>query len=180
MGTVTITLTVNDGIHESTQSADIRVIPALIVPGKEAAGVRLGEKLNEVIGLYGEPNSQINVNEWDGVHHDIEWHSQYNWENAGLTVYSRNNRVFEIEISAPNTAKTEGGNGIGSNCDDVIDELTSKFGKNKTSVSTNHPLEFYQGYIWKHAGIEVRCRLSIVVQLVIRVKEPGFANLKMR
>jgi len=174
LGVATITLTVDDGINKTTKSAEVNVINSLIVPGDEIAGIKLSDRLWRIIELYGEPAHREKSTITD------RWDTRVDWKNAGLTVYLRSNRIREIVLSAPHTAKTEGGNGIGSNCDDVIDELTSKFGKNKTSVSTNHPLEFYQGYIWKHAGIEVRCRLSIVVQLVIRVKEPEFANLKMR
>lgn len=171
LGTVTITVTVNDGIHESTQSVDVRVSPALIVPGKEAAGIRLIDRLNHVIDLYGEPNHEVEAKDLD-VPWDLGWDSKHNWKNDGLTVYLRNNRIFGIVISAPHTAKTAGGNGIGSRCDEVRNELVSKFGRNNRNRARsgwNGDNDYY-AYIWDAKGIEIRCYLSIVKQIIISDK----------
>ena len=164
LGVVTVTVTVNDGIHESTQSADVRVIPALIMPGKEAAGIRLGDKLYEVIDLYGEPNNQLEVNELDGAAHFIEWETRYNWDNAGLTLYFRNNRVYEIEIGDPNTATTAEGIGIGSD----FDEANRKLGPYNGGGNQGDERRQYQAYRWDHKGLEIRRVGSIVKWIVIR------------
>jgi hypothetical protein len=169
LGVATITLTVDDGINKTTKSAEVKVTNSLIVPGEEIAGIKLSDRLWRIIDLYGEPTHREESTITD------RWDTRVNWKNAGLTVYLRSNRIREIMISAPHTAKTEGGNGIGSNCDDVRDELTSKFGQNQGGGSSS---EKYQHYDWDYAGIEVRCRLATVVQFVIREKEPKFANLK--
>ena len=169
LGVATITLTVDDGINKTTKSAEVKVINSLIVPGEEIAGIKLSDRLWRIIDLYGEPTHREESTITD------RWDTRVDWKNAGLTVYLRSNRIREIMISAPHTAKTEGGNGIGSNCDDVRDELTSKFGQNQGGGSSS---EKYQHYDWDYAGIEVRCRLATVVQFVIREKEPKFANLK--
>lgn len=168
LGTATINLTVNDGIHEVHKSVDVTVTPALIVPGQEAAGVRLGDTLDKVIHLYGEPNSKINVNEWDGVHHDIQWETRYDWYTAALTLYFRNNRVYEIEIGAPNTATTENGIGIGTD----FDQANIKLGPyNAGGGGDNVGQEPAHEYRWEHLGIEIERVGSIVKWIVIFEKE---------
>ena len=170
LGVATINVTVNDGIHEITKSADVTVIPSLIVPGEEVAGIRLGSGLNKVIHLYGEPTHQHELDVGGELITALGWDTELKWQNVGLTVYFRGKRVSEIQLSATNTAKTEGGNGIGSDCDEVRKEMEQKFGRNKSggNASSLEPDEGYQGYNWKREGIEIRCRLSIVVQIVIR------------
>ena len=167
LGVVTITVKVNDGIHESTQSADVRVIPALIVPGKEAAGIRLGDKLYKVVDLYGEPNNQLDVNELDGAAHFIRWETKYNWDNAGLTLYFRNNRVYEIEIGDPNTAITAEGIGIGTD----FDEANRKLGPYNGGGNSGDRWRQYQAYRWDHKGLEIRRVGSIVKWILVREKK---------
>lgn len=167
LGVVTINLTVNDGIHESSQSAEIRVIPALIVPGKEAAGIRLGDKLDEIIDLYGEPNNQLDVNELDGGAHFIRWETKYNWDNAGLTLYFRNNRVYEIEIGHPHTATTVEGIGIGTD----FDEAHRILGPYNGGGNQGDRWRQYQAYLWDHKGLEIRRVGSIVKWILVREKK---------
>ena len=169
LGVVTITVTVNDGIHESTQSAEIRVIPALIVPGKEAAGIRLGDKLYKVVDLYGEPTSQINVNELDEGFHHIEWQTQYRWDNAGLTLYFLHDRVYEIEIGDPNTATTADSIGIGTDFDEAHRILGPYTGGGNQGDERGP----YQLYDWSHKGIEIKRVGSIVKWILIREKTDG-------
>ena len=186
LGLATINLTVNDGIHENKQSVDVHVIPALIVPGQEAAGIRLGARLNEVIDIYGEPTHQADIAELDLFPHEFtEWDTKVDWNNHGLTVYLRNNsRVFAIVIGAPNSAITVAGNGIGSDCDQIRDEMDKNFGRNLRGGGGSS--RGYYAYIWDHHGIEIRCHLEdwenwhrsaepenpIVYQIVISKSRP--------
>ena len=159
LGVATINLTVNDGIHEHKQSVDVHVIPALIVPGQEAAGIRLGARHNDVIDIYGEPSYQANVAELELAGHQFpEWDTKTDWNNHGLTVYLRNSRVFAIIIGAPNTAITAAGNGIGTECDQIRDEMDKKFGRNLKGGGGNDV--GYYAYIWDDHGIEIRCQLD--------------------
>lgn len=174
LGVATINLTVNDGIHEAAKSVDVTVTPALIIPGQEAAGVRLGDRLHEVIDLYGEPNNQINVNELDGVRHDIKWETRYRWYNAGLTLYFRNNRVSEIEIGAPNTAQTEDGIGIGTDFDQANIKLGPYGGGGGGDNVGQEPAQEYR---WEHLGIEIERVGSIVKWIVIFEKPEGWEGV---
>lgn len=57
MGFVKITLILDDGINEVVeQSAEVRIIHSLILPGQEAAGIKLGDEFDRVIALYGKPS----------------------------------------------------------------------------------------------------------------------------
>ena len=170
MGVVTVTLTVNDGIYKTTKSTDVRVIHSLIVPGKEAAGIRLIDRLNHVIDLYGEPSNQVEAKDLD-VPWDLGWDTGFEWKNVGLIVYFRSNRIYQIRIRAPNTAKTAGGNGIGSNCDEARREFGRSGGSGKPRVEILDGDEEYYPYGWDHKGIQIRCYMSIIKWIVIYKKE---------
>ncbi len=59
MGFVGITLTVDDGVSEPvTESAVVQIVHALIAPGKEAAGIKLGDTFDKVKALYGRPSKR--------------------------------------------------------------------------------------------------------------------------
>ena len=59
LGFVMITLLADDGINEAVEkSANVRVIHALIAPGREAAGIRLGDDFDRVTALYGKPHKR--------------------------------------------------------------------------------------------------------------------------
>ena len=114
----TITLTVDDGINEAVEKpADIIVIHSLIVPGKEAAGIQLGDEFDRVKALYGKPDMEErgfggSLKYWDiglSVSDDGIGHV---WS---LHIY----KPFEGDIRRsirhkPSLAKTAGGNGIRS------------------------------------------------------------------
>ena len=188
MDVATINVTVSDGIHEVKQSVDVRVNPALIVAEQEAAGIKLTDRLNHVIDLYGEPSSQVDLGPDLGADlgiaiadnlKDFRWDTKREWKNDGLTVYFKGSRVLGIVISAPNTTLTAGGNGIGSTCDDIRNELKATL-KNKVpwlltaggpSVKGN-----YHSYIWVDYGVEIRCRLGVVLQIVISEVFPGWED----
>ena len=59
MGLVTVMLTVDDGVNESvTKSVVVQIVHALIVPGEEAAGIKLGDGFDRVTILYGRPSKR--------------------------------------------------------------------------------------------------------------------------
>ena len=125
----TITLTVHDGINEVVEKpADIIVIHSLIVPGKEAAGIELGEEFDRVKVLYGKPD-------------EVEGGAlpKLRYWNLGLFVFGDGiGRVESVHIfkpialegaiirpirHKPSLAKTLGANGIGSARKRVEDEF---------------------------------------------------------
>lgn len=132
MGVATVTLTINDGINNDvTKSADISVIHSLIVPGQEAAGIKLGTRFDKVLRLYGTPDWRAKVSTHEPAEERTiaeEYRNsigtKFYWHNAGLTVYfDLSYRVYKIRIHEPNTAKTAGGNGIGSSRDELKTEF---------------------------------------------------------
>ena len=57
MGLVNVRLTVDDGINEPTvKSVSVLVIHGLIMPGAEAAGIKLGDEFDRVKAIYGRPS----------------------------------------------------------------------------------------------------------------------------
>jgi hypothetical protein len=104
MGFVKITLTVDDGINEVVKkSAEVRVIHSLIVPGQEAAGIRLGDPFDRVTVLYGKPSKR-----------DDDYFAYWD-PDIGLSGFLDGiGLVDDLFIRKPNTAKTAGGNDIGS------------------------------------------------------------------
>lgn len=122
MGFTTVTLSVKDLTNKVvTKSADVRVIHSLIVPGKEAAGIRLGTLLSDATKLYGTPKHHFEP-DLDG--HEVWDIDHYEWNDIGLIVHvDSSDRIYRIELREPNTAKTVGCNGIGSPHDKVRDEF---------------------------------------------------------
>ncbi len=175
LGVTTINVTVNDGIYEVTKSADVSVIHSLIVPGEQAGGIRLGAPLHAVIDIYGEPSHRVKVGEgkFEVVFPDqYEWDTEVEWKNAGLTIYLRNNRVYVIEIGAPNTAQTTDGITIGTNCDDAGTKLGLRFGGGPAipNIIGGGGKEYYP-YNWAQKGIGIHCYMSIIKWIVIYEKE---------
>ena len=188
MGVVTVALTVKDGIHEAAQSADIEVIHPLIVPGKEMAGIRLIDRLDKITHLYGEPSRRFEVDVDKKLDWIRDWDTRLDWDNAGLTVYFRQNRIYEIAIGTPNPSKTTGGKGIGSTCDEAKDDLTqitgypniggkyvlapgTVIGAVSPAGRGNYPI---QNYGWDFGGIQIGCVLGTVVEYSIykKAKKP--------
>lgn len=110
-GSIRINLTVNDGLNEPTiETTYVRVTHTLIIPGKQAAGIQLGDRFERVKALYGEPEDR------DGKF--------LNYWELGLTFYIEfADFVTDIWIEEPNTAKTEGGVGPGSPRKQVLEEF---------------------------------------------------------
>ena len=89
----------------------------LIVPGQEIAGVKLGDRYG-FSRLHGKPSAEFYSEDF-GVTKTV-------WNN-GLEVYRNHSYyVFQIAIQEPNSAKTVGGNGIGSTRDDVKTEFVRR------------------------------------------------------
>ena len=104
MGLVAVRLTVDDGVNEPVaESVVVRIVHALLVPGEEAAGIRLGDTFDRVQGLYGSPSKRNSdfFAYWD--------------PDIGLSgVFDGIGLVENLSIRKPNEAKTAGGIGIGS------------------------------------------------------------------
>lgn len=106
MGLAAIMLTVDDGINEpTTKSKSVLIIHGLIVPGEEAAGIKLGDTFDRVKAIYGRPSN------FD----DDKKRFQYWDPDLGLAGHLDGiDRVRSLFITKPNKAKTAGGVGIGS------------------------------------------------------------------
>ena len=115
MGVVNVRLTVDDGINEPTaKSVSVLVIHGLIMPGEEAAGIKLGDTFDRVKAIYGEPSDRKNelFAYWDpdmGLSGALD--------GIGL--------VDSLFIEHPNKAKTVGGVDIGS----TRERVEGEFGK---------------------------------------------------
>jgi hypothetical protein len=104
LGFVAVMLTVDDGVNAPvSKSVMVQIVHALIVPGKEAAGIKLGDGVDRVKALYGQPSKRNSdfFAYWD--------------PDIGLSgVFDGIGLVEGLSIRKPNTAKTVGGIGIGS------------------------------------------------------------------
>ena len=114
MGLATVTLTVEGGTNGAvTSAADINIIHALIIPGLEAAGIRLGDGLDRLTMLHGEPDDLD----------DIGFFS-YWFSGKGLSGFLDGIGLVDgLFIADPNTSRTAAGNGIGSHVSSVESEL---------------------------------------------------------
>ena len=103
LGSVTVALTVSDGISEAFESVTVKIIHTLIVAGEQAAGIKLGDAFDKVKALYGRPS-------------DRDGNSFEYWDpDIGLSGYLDGiGLVSSLFIEEPNKAKTAGGNGIRS------------------------------------------------------------------
>ena len=103
LGSVTVALTVSDGISEAFESVTVKIIHSLIVAGEQAAGIKLGDAFDKVKALYGRPSDR------DGNRF------AYRDPDIGLSGYLDGiDLVSSLFIKEPNKAKTAGGNGIRS------------------------------------------------------------------
>lgn len=131
---VAVTVIVSDGFSKSTKRvkkiANLKFVPPdpieeivpdppqinLIVPGRSAAGIRLGEPFKNVKKVHGDPDGPLGVNRFFSY-----------WEpNKGLAGFvDDDDNVRSIFVSRPNKAKTAGRNGIGS----ALKRVEEEFGK---------------------------------------------------
>ena len=111
---VSVELSVSDGMNEPTvKSATLQVVgPPLIVPGAQAAGIRLGDPFDKVKALYGEPHQDID----DSSH--FSYHSmRVSGSVDGIDL------VESLHVRKPNKSKTAGGVGPGSDREQVEKEF---------------------------------------------------------
>ena len=112
-GLVAVTLTVDDGVNEPvTKSVVVQILHALIVPGEEAAGIKLGDTFDRVQALYGRPSKRNSdfFAYWD--------------PDIGLSGFFDGIGLVEgLSIRKPNKARTAGGVAIGSTLKRVEEEF---------------------------------------------------------
>lgn len=104
-------------VTEPVKPPDVGPDPPLnlIVPGKGAFGVKLGDPFKEVEALHGEADGPIGVNRFFTFWDDPDLGFSGFVDGIGL--------VSDIFIDRPNRAKTAGGNGVGSPLDSVKREF---------------------------------------------------------
>ncbi len=116
----------------------------LIVPGQSAAGISLGDDYLLLIGkqltppVESEFDSELRI-----------WKDKW---NDGLTLYvDEQYKIYRIILRATHTAKTAGGNGIGSTRDEVKAEFTAHtFNSGQSATDGRGTITEY----WEEAGIE--------------------------
>ena len=112
-GLVAVTLTVDDDVNEPvTKSVVVQILHALIVPGEEAVGIKLGDTFDRVRALYGRPSKRNSdfFAYWD--------------PDIGLSgVFDGIGLVEGLSIRKPNKARTAGGVAIGSTLKRVEEEF---------------------------------------------------------
>ena len=114
-GLVNIKVTVDDGINKPvTKSASVLIIHGLVVPGVEAAGIKLGDTFDRVKAIYGRPSF------FDAANGHFEY-----WDpDLGVSGFLDGiDRVDAIFLHPPNKARTAGGVGIGSTLKRVEEEF---------------------------------------------------------
>lgn len=120
---VTITVRVNDRPDSAiTRSKTVTYIPERlpdrqmesIIPGKQAAGIKLGDPFDTVKAIYGKQDNPI----------DQSGFFAYWDNNIGLSGFvNDDNTVNSLFIRRPNKSKTPGGIGIGNSLKQVEDEF---------------------------------------------------------
>ena len=111
---VPVKLSVDDGINEKVvKSTTIKVVGSpLIVPGEQAAGIRLGDPFDKVKALYGEPD-----------HRDSD-SSSFSFRAMRVSgVIDGIDLVESLFVGKPNKSKTASGVGAGSDREQVEKEF---------------------------------------------------------
>lgn len=126
----TVTLAVDDGINEMVEkSVEVIVIHSLIVPGKEAAGIQLGDEFDRVRALYGKPDEVKGGAAPRFYYRDIGLVVSGNDVGGVEHLHIFKPLVLEGDIMRsirhkPSLAKTAGGSGIRS----TLKRVESEFG----------------------------------------------------
>ncbi len=151
---------------------DQSVLHSLIVPGEEIAGIKLGDDLEKVTDLYGDPILEFRP-EWYNADNS-DWEYAHDWSDIGVTVFfNRTGKAVEIGVRTPNRSYTEGGNGIGSTWEEVDDEfgeigkLHITSGQGGVYFGDGGRTDYFDAY--EDLGIEFRYSITPfkVVQIVI-------------
>ena len=130
-GKYSVKVNVSDGKEFAISSVDITVTEkqkpetdGLIVPGKQVAGIKMGDSLDDIESIYG-----VGEKEYE----DTYFFSSY--QDYGLViVFDDRDRVDGILLFKPNKSKTAGGNGIGSTAVGVKTE----FGEPEEIIETEY------------------------------------------
>ncbi|MDE0635947.1 MAG: hypothetical protein OXI43_08895 [Candidatus Poribacteria bacterium] len=149
LASVAITVIVSDGFSKSTKRvkkiANLKFVPPdpieeivpdppqinLIVPGRSAAGIKLGDPFKNVRDLHGEPDDRPGA---DRIFVCLDEGISGSVDGIGL--------VESISLFRPNKAKTAGRNGIGS----ALKRVEEEFGKAEEIKKNDH-------WFWKR-GIQ--------------------------
>ena len=156
-----------------SEDTDKELINTVIVPGLEAVGIKLGDDLDRVMKLYGEPRLDFRP-EWYNTNQSSLWTVAYDWSDMGLTVYFNDaGRAIEIGVRNPE-ARTIRGLGVGSTWDEVHEE----YGDEENITPSQGGVIFGDGGAnysdsYDARGIEFRYRIRpfIVVQVVVFDRE---------
>ncbi len=138
---VAVTVIVSDGFSKSTKRvkkiANLKFVPPdpieeivpdppqinLIVPGRSAAGIKLGDSFKNVRDLHGEPDGPLGVARW------------FSYQDKGLSGFVDGIGLVEsVSLDRPNKAKTAGRNGIGS----ALKRVEEEFGKAEEIDKNNY------------------------------------------
>lgn len=166
---VTVTVRVNDGPDSAiTRSKTVTYVSERlpdvqlerIIPGKQAAGVKLGDPFNTVKALYGKQDDPIGKN---------RFFSYWRETNIGLSGFVDNsNRVASLFIRRPNKAKTDGGIGVGSS----LKRVESEFGPAEEIGAPNN-----KHWYWTK-GIEFSYNADLSVESIFIFEPIGAAPPK--
>ena len=154
-GLVAVTLTVDDDVNEPvTKSVVVQILHALIVPGEEAVGIKLGDTFDRVRALYGRPSKRNSdfFAYWD--------------PDIGLSGFFDGIGLVEgLSIRKPNKARTAGGVAIGS----TLKRVEEEFG-GAEKIEEGGKVHWY----WKK-GIEFSCDADAKVTNISLFKPVGAA-----
>jgi hypothetical protein len=156
-GSVTVSIKVSDGVSKPTiKSKTVTVSHPLIVPGRQAAGIKLGDPFDRVKELYGKPS-------------EVDGRLFAYWEpDIGLSGFLDGiDLVEDLFLMAPNKSKTAGGNGIGS----TLKSVESEFGRAEEIEELKH-------WYWKK-GIEFDYDDKSIVTDIFIFKPIGAAPARL-
>ena len=97
------------------EEVDNELVNTTVVPGREAVGIKLGDDLDKVKKLYGEPQLDYSRGVYET---SFRWTIAYDWSDLGVTVYFDNDRAVEIGVRNAE-ARTTNGLSVGSTWDEV-------------------------------------------------------------
>ena len=153
-----------------SEDTDKELINTVIVPGLEAVGIKLGDDLDRVMNLYGEPRLDFRP-EWYNSYQSNRWNIAYDWSDLGVTVYFDNNdRAVEIGVRNPE-ARTIRGLGVGSTWDEVHEvygnESNVDSGQGGIIAFGDGGAKYSDAYTSRGVEFRYRFRPFIVVQVVV-------------
>ena len=91
-----------------------------IVPGESAAGIRVGQRINQVLAMEGSVEAE-------------RFHGVEKYVFGGVTLWAREGLITQVGVRAPYTGKLPQGIGIGS----TIGEVESAIGRVGQDTSDN-------------------------------------------